>query len=180
MAEQTYQEPLTIDWSAMSDDQLRQVMTDVRTLLNERHDAEVNQDLSRHIGRAYLTKNCYSCPQTEKDYWPLLLLPQKVENGMLTGLLLQHTADEKTQFEYSTMHIPADAEELSPQPVSEFCARMLDIIEMRMASWFSCSVHSMAQRRSEKVREAVNRATHSSDHNLSAICQSDSGGSEGV
>lgn len=180
MAEQTYQEPLTIDWSAMSDDQLRQVMTDVRTLLNERHDAEVNQDLRRHIGRAYLTKNCYSCPQTEKDYWPLLLLPQKVENGMLTGLLLQHTADEKTQFEYGTMHIPADAEELDLQAVTEFFGVMVDIVNMQLRNSVDVIQRTMSTKAKAKAHEAFNRATHSSDHNLSAICQSDSGGSEEV
>lgn len=55
------------------------------------------------VGRCYRYRNCYSCPQTEADYWWLYIkVTEMSEDGRLTGLGFQTDKDGKIEFENRT------------------------------------------------------------------------------
>lgn len=64
-----------------------------RKALNEKisaiEQAENDRQNAQFIGKFFKTPNCYSCPESDEDYWSVYFHPTKFQSYMVSGVMFQ-------------------------------------------------------------------------------------------
>lgn len=63
--------------------QLQKIGSVCRDEIHKRELLGREKNLKGFVGKCYKYKNCYSCPQEEKDYWWLYIRVKEVKDGCL-------------------------------------------------------------------------------------------------
>jgi len=63
--------------------------------IHKREELKKEKALKEFVGKCYKYKNCYSCPQEEKDYWWLYIYVKEIKDGYLTCQTFQKDSDGK-------------------------------------------------------------------------------------
>lgn len=79
----------------MTDKQLEKIGQICWEERQERERFKKEKTLKEFVGKCYKYRNCYSCPQEEKDYWWLYIYVKEIKDGYLTCQTFQKDSDGK-------------------------------------------------------------------------------------
>jgi hypothetical protein len=89
----------------MTDTQLEKIGRICWDEIQKREELKKEKALKEFIGKCYKYRNCYSCPQEEKDYWWLYIYVKEIKDGYLTCQTFQKDSDGKIMIDLnSEMH----------------------------------------------------------------------------
>lgn len=63
--------------------------------IQEKENSKRNKALKEFVGKCYKYRNCYSCPQEEKDYWWMYICVKDIKDGYLVCQTFQKDSDGK-------------------------------------------------------------------------------------
>lgn len=85
-------------------EQLEAAIAPLQSELNRLRDAETLNESKALVGRCFKYRNCYSCPQTDADYWWLYLKVVKVGGYWPIAFQFQTDKDGRIEIETRSHH----------------------------------------------------------------------------
>lgn len=84
-----------------STSKLEKIRKDINNIIYERDSVKRDKENKKFLGKCFKVKNCYSCPETESDYWWLYFHINNLEDGELKAMSFQKDKDGKLSIEKS-------------------------------------------------------------------------------
>jgi hypothetical protein len=110
-------------------EELHKIIDDARDELRIEIAKEQREESQKFIGKYFKTKNCYSCPESEEDYWCLF---QKVigmdEEGRMQAVFFEITKDKEIKMYYEFGHTDGWIEIEESECVKEWAGMVYEIM----------------------------------------------------
>lgn len=65
----------------LSDEKLKQASLEIRAELCSREVAAYHEKNMQHVGKCFVARNCYSCPEKKSDYWNVYYMVLSLNDG---------------------------------------------------------------------------------------------------
>lgn len=99
----------------MTEEELEKIIFDTWKKLDKLRDEKAQVELLPYVGRCFRKRNCYSCPESDKDYWWTYYRVLRIDGRSFISLTFEKTAKSeffvKSQCEYFDNR--SDGEEIS-------------------------------------------------------------------
>lgn len=84
--------------------ELVDIISTARTELHSITDKRHVEELQQYVGKYYKYKNCYSCPESEKDYWYVYRYVKRISEYSLVIFEFEKDKHGKITIEPSALH----------------------------------------------------------------------------
>lgn len=65
----------------LSDEKLKQALSEIRSEMQSREAAAYAEKNMQNVGKCFVARNCYSCPEKKSDYWNVYYMVLNLNDG---------------------------------------------------------------------------------------------------
>jgi hypothetical protein len=88
----------------MPSSRLRQISSKIRNILMKKEAVAKTKVLKKYVGKYFKAKNCFSCPESEEDYWTIYIhVLGLTEDGWLDFVSFQKNIHDNISIDRSTL-----------------------------------------------------------------------------